>query len=100
MVLPFQTLTGPRVPLPVPFDAMIAHMQELEKLAEARFFLHHLHRQRDVPVEYRYYLSAFLNAARSVLQYAIEENRVTFVRRGKPEKVWASTAAQKWYEGW
>jgi len=54
---------------------MITHMQEFKKLDEARFFLHQLHLNREAPVEYRYHLSAFLNSGRSVLQYAIEENR-------------------------
>lgn len=79
---------------------MITHMYERKKLDEAQFFLNHLRLQRESPVEYRYHLSAFLNAGRSVLQYAIEENQITAVRDGKSVRIWATPAAQAWYDGW
>jgi hypothetical protein len=48
-----------------------AHMNEDDKIAEAEYFIHWL---KEAPSEYvRFEFSAFLNAARSVLQYAREE---------------------------
>jgi len=49
-------------------------MKEYEKIREASFFLNKL---KTVPIanveEMGYYFSAFLSAARSVIQYALEE---------------------------
>lgn len=48
-------------------------MHESVKLIEAEFFLLKLVEARDQESEYRHYLSGFLSAARSVLQYAHKE---------------------------
>jgi len=48
-------------------------VHEQEKLKEARYFLLRMEASVDDPVAFRYGLSAFLSAARSVLQYAYEE---------------------------
>lgn len=48
-------------------------MHEAEKIAEARFFLNRMTTEADQPAAFRYQLSAFLSAARSALQYALEE---------------------------
>jgi hypothetical protein len=48
-------------------------MHEQEKLDEARHFLEGMTRSIEDPVAFRFELSAFLSAARSVLQYAREE---------------------------
>ena len=47
-------------------------MNENAKIREAEFFLNHI-RSADYPKATRYYTSAFLSAARSVLLYAREE---------------------------
>jgi len=48
-------------------------MNEKHKLAEALYFLSHLGPSSLDPQEYSFELSAFLTAARSVLQYAHKE---------------------------
>jgi hypothetical protein len=48
-------------------------MHERDKLEEARFFLARMDETIADPSAFRYHLSAFLSAARSVLQYAKEE---------------------------
>ncbi len=49
-------------------------MHEAAKLEEASFFLGKMHEvQHASPTEFRFHLSAFLSAARSVAQYALEE---------------------------
>jgi hypothetical protein len=48
-------------------------MYEQEKLEEARYFLSRMAASTNQPKTFRYELSAFLSAARSVLQYALEE---------------------------
>ena len=50
-------------------------MNETRKLAEARRFLDHLRTAGSDPAAFEDYLSAFLSAARSVLQYAYKEVR-------------------------
>jgi hypothetical protein len=47
-------------------------MHEKDKLCEAQYFLGHL-KELLAPDGFRYELSAFLSAARSALQYALEE---------------------------
>lgn len=62
-------------------------MHEPEKLREAEFFHTQMlaHRRDADVIPFKYYVSAFLSAARSVLQYALDE------AQGKP-------AGQKWYD--
>lgn len=48
-------------------------MHEFEKLDEARYFLTRMTACADQPRAFRYDLSAFLSAARSALQYALDE---------------------------
>ena len=48
-------------------------MNEQHKLAEARYFLSRLEPSSSDPQKFSFELSAFLSAARSVLQYALEE---------------------------
>ena len=48
-------------------------MNEKEKLEEARYFYSRIQAEVDDPKSYQYNLSAFLSAARSVLQYACKE---------------------------
>lgn len=48
-------------------------MNEKEKLEEARYFYSRIQAEVNDPKAYQYNLSAFLSAARSVLQYAKEE---------------------------
>jgi hypothetical protein len=51
-------------------------MHEEEKLDEARHFLSNMAVSLDDPKVFRFELSAFLSAARSVLQYALEEAKM------------------------
>jgi hypothetical protein len=60
-------------------------MHERKKLAEAEHFLTRMESTRNTPATFRQELSAFLTAARSVLQYAERESR----RR---------TGGQAWYD--
>ena len=60
-------------------------MYEQEKLDEARHFLSRMVASTDQPKTFGYELSAFLSAARSVLQYALEE------AKGK-------SGGQAWYD--
>jgi hypothetical protein len=48
-------------------------VREQDKINEAAFFLREMETRGEDPVAYRYLTSAFLSAARSVLQYAREE---------------------------
>lgn len=48
-------------------------MNEQEKLREAKYFFERMKSALEEPEAFRYELSAFLSAARSVLQYAREE---------------------------
>ena len=50
-------------------------MHERYKLREAKFFLARMEESVEDREAFRYYLSAFLSAARSVLQYAFEESK-------------------------
>lgn len=59
-------------------------MNERYKIREARFFLARMEESLHDRETFRYYLSAFLTAARSVIQYAREESR--------------SKGRQQWYE--
>ncbi|MDQ7839356.1 MAG: hypothetical protein RDU59_12785 [Thermodesulfobacteriota bacterium] len=60
-------------------------MHEQEKLKEARYFARRMEASIDDPEAFQYELSAFLSAARSVLQYALDE------AKQKPN-------GQRWYE--
>ena len=60
-------------------------MHEQEKLSEAKHFLQRMEASLDDPTAFLYALSAFLSAARSVLQYAYEEART-------------KTSGKQWYE--
>lgn len=60
-------------------------MHEQEKLNEAGYFARCMESSTDDPEAFQYELSAFLSAARSVLQYAFEEVKQ------KPN-------GQQWYE--
>jgi hypothetical protein len=51
-------------------------MNERYKIGEAKFFLAKMEESVHDRVTFRYYLSAFLTAARSVTQYAREESRL------------------------
>ena len=59
-------------------------MNERYKIGEAKFFLARMEESVSDRVAFRYYLSAFLSAARSVTQYAQEESR--------------SKGRQEWYD--
>jgi hypothetical protein len=48
-------------------------MYEQAKIDEAQYFLLGMVREKDIPKHFIYELSAFLSAARSVLQYALKE---------------------------
>src|SRR4030067_3783407 len=52
-------------------------MHERYKICEAKFFLERMEESVHDRVAFRYYLSAFLSSARSVLQYAREESKNT-----------------------
>jgi len=60
-------------------------VHEQEKLKEARYFARRMETSIDDPEEFQYKLSAFLSAARSVLQYALEEAK-------------QNPNGQQWYE--
>jgi hypothetical protein len=60
-------------------------MHEQIKLDEAKHFIRGMIRARGTPEEFGYELSAFLSAARSVLQYSLAEAK-------------AHPAGQQWYE--
>src|SRR5438552_4545066 len=59
-------------------------MHEKAKVSEAEFFLTCLQRSASSGDKFHYFLSAFLSAARSALQYALEEAR--------------TKGSQSWYE--
>ena len=59
-------------------------MNERYKIGETKFFLARMEESLHDPETFRYYLSAFLTAARTVTQYAREESRA----KGR----------QQWYE--
>ncbi len=59
-------------------------MNEQYKIDEAKFFLAKMKRSVHDRKAFRYYMSAFLTAARSVIQYAREESR--------------SKGRQQWYD--
>lgn len=59
------------------------------KLAEADYFLGRMQAVANEPVAFKYELSAFLAAARSVLQYACAESKDSN----------ASAASKAWYDG-
>jgi len=61
-------------------------MNELEKVQEAEYFLGRMITSREIRDAFRFNLSAFLSAARSVLQYAREEAR-------------PQPGGQAWYDG-
>lgn len=48
-------------------------MDEKYKIGEAKYFLQHMENEQNEPENFRYETSAFLAAARSVLQYAYKE---------------------------
>jgi len=48
-------------------------MNELEKLGEASYFFTRMRQERGMPLHFKYNLSAFFSAARSVLQFANKE---------------------------
>ena len=50
-------------------------MNELEKIREAEYFLGRMTEEREIRDAFRFNLSAFLSASRSVLQYALEAAR-------------------------
>ena len=52
------------------FNETIPVMHERSKLTEARHFLDRMHAEHDNPATFALELSAFLGAARSILQYA------------------------------
>jgi hypothetical protein len=61
-------------------------MNELEQIGEAEYFLGRMTADREIRDAFRFNLSAFLSAARSVLQYAFEEVR-------------QQPSRQAWYRG-
>lgn len=60
-------------------------MHEQAKLNETEYFLRGMQREKNEPDHFRYELSAFLSAARSVLQYACKEAE-------------SKQGGQKWYD--
>jgi len=66
-------------------------MNEKEKLEEARYFYAEMVKQQEDRKVFKYNLSAFLSAARSVMQYACDE--VDPKKGGK-------NGGQKWYNDW
>jgi hypothetical protein len=60
-------------------------MDEQRKIDEAKYFLSRMQPDEQEPTEYSYDLSAFLSAARSALQYALDEAK-------------AKASGQAWYE--
>jgi len=60
-------------------------MHEMKKLAEAKYFYNKIKDELENTNSFKYYLSAFLGASRSVLQYAGEEAK--------------SKKNQAWYDG-
>jgi hypothetical protein len=66
-------------------------MYESDKIKEARYFLTLVRAKQNEPVEFRYLLSAFLAAARSVMQYALKEADST--PKSRPP-----SAGKRWYD--
>lgn len=56
-------------------------MNEKAKIKEARFFLSLMVKEQENREAFKYFLSAFLSAARSVMQYALEEAKAK--RKGR-----------------
>jgi DNA-directed RNA polymerase sigma subunit (sigma70/sigma32) len=52
----------------------VREMNEQYKIGESKFFLARMKEAASTPVAFQYYLSAFLSAAQSVIQYAREES--------------------------
>jgi hypothetical protein len=72
-------------------------MNENVKLRESQFFLKHLHESREAQQEiFQFYLSAFINAGRSVLQYAMDENQFG----SRSNRRWKTPAAKTWFDKW
>jgi hypothetical protein len=61
-------------------------MHEQDKIEEAAFFLDHMAKREQEPKPYKYNVSAFLSAARSILQYARDE-------------ALTKAGGQQWYDG-
>ena len=72
-------------------------MFEQEKLDEARYFLSRMAASDDQPMAFRYELSAFLSAARSVLQYALEEARAKVDGQAWYDAQFAGNAVMKFF---
>lgn len=68
-------------------------MHEQEKLLEAKYFAEHMEASVDDPQAFHfpYEWSAFLSAARSVLQYALDEAR-------QKDEAQQKSNGQSWYE--
>lgn len=62
-----------------------------QKLKEAEFFYNQMVEVQDNRDQFRFYLSSFLSASRSVLQYAFEETNLGKNPNAKP-------GAQKWHQ--
>jgi hypothetical protein len=62
-------------------------MNEKEKIQEAKYFYSVMVKEQEDRLVFKFHLSGFLSAARSVMQYALEEAKK---RQG----------GQKWYDDW
>jgi hypothetical protein len=70
------------------------------KLGEAQFFLYHLRKERDRDAQaFSYFLSAFLNAAYSLVQVLEVETKRWLKERAENKKQ-AKAAFQLWFEDW
>lgn len=63
-------------------------LHERVKVTEAAFFLKLMEERSSIPQDFRHFLSAFLSAARSALQYALEE------ARARRQQTWYDKAMQ------
>ncbi|MCX5735664.1 MAG: hypothetical protein NTW68_15270 [candidate division NC10 bacterium] len=73
-------------------------MHEREKLREANYFLERMEASVDTPDAFLYELSAFLSAARSVLQYAYDETGARLDGRQWYEKKVSGNVVLKFFK--
>lgn len=72
-------------------------MNENAKIEEAEYFLRHVIAAASDPAATRFETSAFLSAARSVLQYASQEAAGRKATQGKPA-IPPKSGGKKWYQ--
>lgn len=73
-------------------------MNEERKIDEAKYFLSRMRPDEQEPAEYSYDLSAFLSAARSALQYALDEAKTKVGGQAWYESAMRASAVAKFFK--